>query len=523
MTRRAFLATAGSALLPFSGSSPALSPPSSPPPYAGSARRLGDPFRLGVASGEPTSTGVVLWTRIAPRPLAEDGYGGMPPGDVDVEWQLADDERFRQVIRSGQAVARRADGGSVHVEVESLQPGGEYFYRFRTAGQVSPVGRTLTAPAPGSLSAPLTFCAVSCAHYEHGYFTAYRRLTEQDPDLVVHLGDYMYEYAPGHYRAASGMVRRHTAGKCQTLTDYRRRHAQYKSDADLQAAHAAAPWVVAWDDHEIENNWAGDHPGSPDVPGFGQRKHAAMRAYYENMPLRATSRPKNGTIHLYRRLAWGGLATFHVLDTRQFRDDQPCNDGIRPDCDVRLEQGRVLAGPAQLRWLDAGLRASRARWDVLAQQIFLAQRDVQLGPGRDVLLDTWDGYTAERDRLLSGIVTAGTRNPVVLTGDIHTAYANTLLTNFDDPSSQRVGVELVATSIASDGDGYHDPAGNAALRAENPHIAFVDQRRGYVLCRVTPDELRADFRTLPYITRKGAPATTAAGFTIPDRARSLDI
>jgi alkaline phosphatase D len=505
VTRRTFLTATGPALLPV----------------AIAKSRPADPFQLGVASGDPTASGVVLWTRLAPRPLAADGYGGLPAGTVDVRWQLAADERFRRVVRAGRSVARRATGGSVHVEVEGLRPGTEYFYRFRAAGEVSPVGRTRTAPAPGALSAPLTFGVASCAHYEHGYFTAYRRLAEQDPDLVVHLGDYMYEYAPGHYRTATGRVREHTEGKCQTLADYRRRHAQYKSDPDLRAAHAAAPWVVVWDDHELENNWAGELPGSPDVPGFALRKQAAMRAYYENMPLRRSARPRNGTIQLHRRLSWGGLATFHVLDTRQYRTDQPCRDGVRADCDVRLEQSRTLAGPAQLRWLEAGLRAGAARWDVLAQQIFLAQRDTRLGPGRQVLLDAWDGYTAERDRLFRRIRSAGTRNPVVLTGDIHTAYASDLLTDFDDPASARVGVELVTTSIASDGDGYHDAAATAALRAENPHIAHVDQRRGYLLCRVTAAELRADFRTLPYITRRGAAAATAASFIIPDGARSL--
>jgi alkaline phosphatase D len=505
VTRRTFLATSG-----LAGLAPGLA-----------GRRLPDPFELGVASGDPVADGVVLWTRLAPRPLAEDGYGGMPAGDVDVEWQVAEDERFRRVVRTGRAVARRESAFSVHVEVAGLQPGREYFYRFRAAGQVSPAGRTRTAPAPGTMPL-LTFAAVSCSHYEHGYFTAYRRLAEQNPDLVVHLGDYMYEYAPGAYRAPSGLIRRHTEGKCQTLTDYRRRHAQYKADPDLRAAHATAPWAVIWDDHELENNWAGDDPGSP-VPGFAARKRAAFRAYYEHMPLRHAALPAGGDrVQLYRRLKWGDLATFHLLDTRQYRDDQPCEDGVRTDCDARLDGRRVVAGPEQLRWLNEGLRTSGARWNVLAQQIFLAQRDSQLGPGREVLLDAWDGYVAERDRLLAGIMASGARNPVALTGDVHTAYANGLLADFDDPGSARVGVELVATSVSSDGDGYHDPAANAALRAENPYIAHIDQRRGYLMCRVAPRELRADFRTLPYISRSGAPATTAASFTVTDGARSLD-
>ncbi|MGH3391084.1 MAG: alkaline phosphatase D family protein, partial [Actinomadura sp.] len=377
MTRRTFLSTTGLAGV------------------AGlTGRRLSDPFELGVASGDPTADGVVLWTRLAPRPLAEDGFGGMPAGDVDVEWQLAEDERFRRVVRTGRAVARRENAFSVHVEPAGLQPGREYFYRFRAAGQTSPAGRTRTAPAPGTMP-PLTFAAASCSHYEHGYFTAYRRLAEQDPDLVVHLGDYMYEYAPGRYRAPSGIIRGHTEGKCQTLTDYRRRHAQYKSDPDLRAAHAMAPWAVIWDDHELENNWAGDDPGS-EVPGFDARKRAAFRAYYEHMPLRRAALPVGDRIRLHRRLEWGDLAAFHLLDTRQYRDDQACEDGVRSNCDARFDGRRVLAGPGQLRWLGEGLRASRARWNVLAQQIFLAQRDSRLGPGREVLLDAWDGYVAER-------------------------------------------------------------------------------------------------------------------------------
>jgi alkaline phosphatase D len=315
-----------------------------------SPRRPGDPFSLGVASGDPTPDGVVLWTRLAPNPLADDGHGGMSSRDADVEWQLADDEKFTRIMRSGTVTARRSWAHSVHVEPAGLQPGREYFYRFRTAGHISPVGRTRTAPAPGT-TPDLMFATVSCSNYEQGYFTGYRRLTEQQPDVVLHLGDYIYEYAPGGYRAAGGLiVRSHTEGRCQTLTDYRRRHAQYKTDADLRALHAMAPWIPVNDDHEVENNWAGDHPGTSNQPGFAERKRAGYRAYYEHMPLRRTSRPRGSRIQLYRRLSWGSLATFHVLDTRQVRDDQPCDDGVRLDCDERLAPGRaVIRGPGRPR------------------------------------------------------------------------------------------------------------------------------------------------------------------------------
>jgi alkaline phosphatase D len=485
------------------------------------SRRPGDPFSLGVASGDPTPDGVVLWTRLAPDPLAGDGHGGMPSRDADVRWQLAEDSRFARIVRSGTVTATSAWAHSVHVEVAGLQPGREYFYRFRSGGHLSPTGRTRTAPAPGTTPA-LRFGTVSCSNYEQGYFTAYRRLAEREPDLVLHLGDYIYEYAPGGYRASGGkIVRQHTEGRCRTLADYRRRHAQYKTDADLQALHALAPWIPVNDDHEVENNWAGSHAGTSYLPGFTSRKTAGYRAYYEHMPLRRTSVPRGSRIRLYRRLTWGALATFHVLDTRQFRDDQPCDDGVRLDCDERLSTGRVLAGPEQRKWLASGLRASEANWNVLAQQIFMAQHDYHLGPGREMLVDTWDGYAPERDRVLGDVVTSGARNPVVLTGDIHAHYASDLLTNFDDPDSRRVGVELVTTSVTSDGDGYDDPAGRAVEMAENPHIAYVDQHRGFVVCSLTPEELRADFHTVPYVSRRNAPTRVAATFTVPAGAHRL--
>jgi alkaline phosphatase D len=484
-------------------------------------RRAGDPFTLGIASGDPTSDGIVLWTRLALDPLDGDGHGGMPARDVDVEWQLADDEKFTRVVRGGTVTARRAWAHSVHVEVAGLLPGREYFYRFRAAGHVSPAGRTRTAPAPGTAPG-LTFGTVSCSNYEQGYFTGYRRLAEQQPDVVLHLGDYIYEYAPGGYLAAGGLrIRSHTEGHCQTLADYRRRHAQYKTDPDLRALHALATWIPVNDDHEVENNWAGVHPGTSKRPGFIERKRAGYRAYYEHMPLRRSSVPHGTRIQLYRRLAWGSLATFHVLDTRQFRSDQPCDDGIRLDCDERLAPGRVLIGGKQRRWLSSGLRSSQARWNLLAQQIFMAQHDYHLGPGHEMLVDTWDGYAAERDRVLGDVAASGARNPVVLTGDIHTHYASDLLTDFDDPDSTRVGVELVTTSITSDGDGYDDPAGRAIEMAENPHIAYVDQRRGFIVCRLTPQELRADFHTLPYVSKRGARDTVSARFTVTDGAHRL--
>jgi len=507
-SRRTFLAgAAAAAALPY------LTTGGGAPVALWRGLRLADPFTLGVASGDPTADGIVLWTRLAPRPLDETGRGGMPARPVEVEWQLAADERFRRIMRKGTVTARPEHAHSVHVEVAGLEPGREYFYRFRALGEVSPAGRTRTAPAPGTLGA-LTFVTASCAHYEHGYYTAYRRLAQEEPDLVVHLGDYMYEYGRGGYTGISGLVRRHAGGKCRTLADYRTRHAQYKTDPDLQAAHAAAPWLVVFDDHEVENNWAGPVSGTG-AKDFAARRRAGLRAYYENLPLRRSAMPRGDRMRLHRRIAWGSLAAFHLLDTRQFRDDQACHDGLRSGCDAALAADRTLLGVDQREWLLAGLRRSAARWNLIGQQTIMARHDVALGPGRELNMDSWDGYAAERARLLAGIRDSGASNPVVLTGDAHIHHAADLRLDFDDPDSPRVAVELVTSSISSDGDGYRDHARMAALRVENPHIAYVDQRRGYIVCRVGPDELRAEFRTLDYVTRRGAPARTSAKFTVP--------
>jgi alkaline phosphatase D len=473
------------------------------------ATRLGDPFTLGVASGDPRPDGMVLWTRLALDPLAEDGLGGMPGRIVPVLWQIAEDERFRRLVGAGAAIARPESAHSVHIEPGWLKPGREYFYRFRVHGHISPVGRTRTAPAHGTPS--LTMCFASCSHFGEGYFTAYRRLAEDHPDLVLHLGDYQYEYPT---KAAD--VRTVAGQETRTLANYRQRHAQYKSDPDLQFAHATAPWLAIWDDHETENNWADEVPEQPD-PGFLDRRAAAFQAYYENMPLRRSARPKGIDMRLYRRFAWGDLATFHMLDTRQYRDDQACGDGTRVNCAERLDPNRTITGVEQERWLLDGLRTSRTRWDVLGQQVFFAQRDLTVGPNQGFSMDAWDGYRASRDRIASALGT--TRNGVVLTGDVHRHWAAELKENPDQPDSRGVGVELVATSITSTGDG--DEGTNAGVLAENPHIKYFKNRRGYVRTTFTAGELRTDFRTLPFVRTPGAPVATAASFVTPDRDPSL--
>ena len=467
------------------------------------------PFKLGVASGDPLPDGVVLWTRLAPEPLIG---GGMPEKKVPVQWQVATDEGFANVVREGMEFAYPELAHSVHVEVDGLNPAAEYFYRFKAGPELSPVGRTKTAPALGTSLAEMSFAFVSCQMYEHGYYTAYRRMAEQEQlDLVVHLGDYIYEYGPNQYVANSGNVRTHSGPEIWSLPDYRNRPAQYRTDEDLQAAHAAFPFVVTWDDHEVENNYADEIPeGNQSVAAFIRRRAAAYQAYYEHMPLRRTSVPTGPDMLLYRRLTYGNLAEFNVLDTRQYRDDQA--GGTVPPNSRSLDPSRTLTGEAQERWLLNGLAASGATWNVLAQQVFFAQRDFQIGTGQRLSMDAWDGYIGSRDRISNFILERDVQNPVVLTGDVHNNWACDLKANYNDQASETFGVEFVGTSVTSGGDGADTSAGQQAVVAENPHIKFFNGQRGYVRCTLTPDQWRADYRVVPYVSQPGARAYTRASF-----------
>ncbi|WP_245740130.1 alkaline phosphatase D family protein [Nonomuraea maritima] len=489
-----------------------------PDPALASRELRTDPFTLGVASGDPDHQGFVLWTRLAQEPLAEDGFGGMPQRAFSVRWQVYRDERARRVARSGVATAAPVWGHSVHVEVGGLSPDTDYWYRFRMGPYVSPLGRARTAPHPASYGSALSMAFVSCAQYEHGYFTAYRRLAEERPDLVLHLGDYQYEYTSNTYTAPGGNVRDHEGPETQTLAGYRQRHAQYKADPDLQAAHAAAPWLVVWDDHEVDNNWADEvheRPQNPQ-PDFLARREAAFRAYYENMPLRRASVPRGVDMQLYRRVRWGRTATFHMLDTRQYRDDQACGDGYR-DCPAAADPARSITGAEQEAWLLDGFRRSRTRWDILGQQVFFAQRDKDAGPAKVTSQDAWDGYVASRQRITQGWIDAKVRNPVVLTGDVHAHWASDLKLDYDDPTGPTVGSELATTSITTGGDGADaDPAQNPFLSI-NPHLRFYNNQRGYVLTRIERDQLTADFKVVPRVRTPDAAAYTRATFVVEDR------
>ncbi|MDA0166370.1 alkaline phosphatase D family protein [Solirubrobacter ginsenosidimutans] len=472
-------------------------------------RFVGDPFQLGVASGDPSTDGMVLWTRLAPAPLSPGG--GMPDKAVAVKWEVAKDEAFKQIVATGEEQAVASEAHSVHAEPRGLQPGSEYFYRFTAGGAQSPIGRTKTTTA-GPLSS-MKFAFASCQQYEHGYYTAYKHMANEDLDLILHLGDYIYEYSTNSYTAGGGgNVRGHSNHEVMELADYRERHAQYKTDVNLQAAHASAPWFVTFDDHEVDDNWAGIAPGDGSPPkSYTNRKAAAFQAYWEHMPLRRAAKPNGAAIPIYRRGAFGDLATFHVLDTRQFRSDQPCNDGIKA-CSDRSSDALTMTGNAQEAWLLDGLEKSTAKWQIFAQQVVMAQMDWSVGANETWNVDAWDGYTAERTRLFNYINQKGTLNPLVLTGDIHQHWAADLLADFRDPNSKILGSELVGTSISTGADGSDNP--NDAKLAENPWFKFVNSQRGYVTVELGQDQAKADFKVLPYVRRPGAPISTRKSFVI---------
>jgi alkaline phosphatase D len=466
------------------------------------------PFQLGVASGDPAADGFVIWTRLAPRPL--EG-GGMPAEAVEVAWQVAEDEAMQKVVAKGTAVANPEWAHSVHVEVHGLAPDRWYYYQFKAAGDTSPVGRARTFPLPHALPRQLRFAFASCQHYEQGLYTAYEHMAREELDLVIHLGDYIYEGA-----GRDGLVRKHAGGKLTTLEDYRQRLAQYRSDPALQAAHALFPWLVTWDDHEVENNYAGaisERAGVPPEQFLAQRARA-YQAYYEHMPLRRRSLPQGPDMQLYRRVAFGRLAEFSVLDTRQYRTDQPCGDGTKPPCPETMDPNATLLGSAQEAWLLDGLARSQATWNVLAQQVMMARVDRAAGEREAYSMDQWPGYEVNRRRLLNFFDERKIANPIVLTGDIHSNWVNNLLVDFDDLGSRTVATEFVGTSISSGGDGSPTPRDLETTLAENPFVKFYNTQRGYVRCQVTPQRWQSDYQIVEYVTRPGAPLVTKGSFVV---------
>ncbi|MFG2003832.1 alkaline phosphatase D family protein [Spirillospora sp. NPDC048911] len=489
--------------------------------------KKGDPFTLGVASGDPSPDGFVLWTRLAPEPFAADGKAGMPDRRVRVEYEVARDERFRHVVRRGAAVATPELGHSVHPEIHGLAPGREYFYRFRALGEISQTGRTRTMPSASSNPRDLTFAFASCQAWQDGFYTAYDHMAEEDLDLIVHLGDYLYEYEiPANNKRGVPVPGPQFSTETFDLARYRLQYSLYKSEAPLQKAHALFPWIHTLDDHELVNDWAGDkviagRNPNPDPAAHRARKVAAFQAFYENLPLRRAQLPSGPDIRLHRRLSYGRLADFTMIDTRSHRDIQACSygngTGRTKNCDERFDAGRTILGDEQRRWILNGFSRSRARWQVIGNQCPMGETDWDPGPGKDVWVDPWDGYVADRNKVLAAAQDRHVRNLVVITGDRHQNYAWDLKRDYADPNSPTVGTEFVGSSITSGGDGADLDAAGRNFLAANPHMKFFNGQRGYVRVNVNRERWRSDFRVLPYVTKPGAPISTRASFVVEDR------
>lgn len=478
-------------------------------------RLPGYPFTLGIASGDPLPEAVVIWTRLALDPLAP--FGGMNPREYPVQWEVAEDESFRTVVQLGTALARPELSHSVHVDVRGLSPWRHYWYRFKAGSHLSPTGRTRTAPAAHASVGALSLAFASCQVWYEGWYTAYKDMAARDHDVVFHLGDYIYEYGVG---ADSGIrkqaVPEDFTRETMTLDEYRGRYALYKSDPDLQAAHAAVPWIVTMDDHEVENNWAGPISENRAPEGeFLIRRANAFRAFWENMPLRLDQSPTGPDMQLYRRFQYGNLARFNVLDTRQYRSDQAAGDGQDAPNPGSLDPARTLTGAEQEQWLLDGMTERSATWEVLAQQVAMTQLDVRTGPHVVVPMDTWDGYAASRDRVLRGAQERGVRNLVSIAGDLHRSVASDLKLDFNNPDSPTVASEFVGTSITSGGDGMdHDRDGLVLL--ESPHVKYHNFQRGYVSCRLTPQQWSSDYRVADRVSVQGGTMSTRATLTVEE-------
>ena len=501
MQRRNFL-TGATAL-----AGAAIAQPFSAITASGASRFAAHPFSLGIASGDPWESGVVLWTRLAPDPLQG---GGVTEASVPVKWEVATDERMQKIVARGTAMARAALGHSVHVEVAGLQPARWYWYRFMAGNEVSAVGRTKTAPARNVKNDQFKFAFASCQHYEYGLYTAYKHMAAEDLDLVVFLGDYIYEYG-----ITDGRTRKHNGAEIKTIEDYRNRYALYKSDPLLQQVHAQFPWAVTWDDHEVDNNYAGEVPEDKQTrEEFLARRARAYQVFYEHQPIRATTLRANRDVELYRQLRFGSLLEMNVLDTRKYRTDQPCGDGTKALCEAALDAKGTILGARQKRWLKNNLDRSTARWNVLAQQVMMTALDLEPGEGRKFSMDKWAGYQAELKEVMQYLAQRKPSNPVVLTGDIHTNWVTDLKADFDKPESAIVGTEFTGTSITTGGDGTDSRPTMPQIMSENPQLKFFNAQRGYVRCAVTPERWQTDFRVLPFVSKPDAEVSTRASYVV---------
>jgi len=488
-----------------------------------------DPFQLGVASGCPRPNQVTLWTRLAPAPLQG---GGMPDEDLTVRCRISRDSEMRTSIVDTLVNAPAEDAHSVHFIAKGLAPNTEYFYQFYVGEDASPIGRTRTAPAPGD-ERTIRLAVASCQHFEAGYYAAYADIARSLPDLVVHLGDYIYEYGPRPLGRGThplqpdveiNVVRQHASPEVVTQWDYRNRYAQYRLDPDLQAAHAAAPWVVSMDDHEIDNNWAGYHPEDPhrqtDLE-FRVRRWAAMKAFYEHMPLEHPPRLNNldASLQIYDQFQFGSQLNLMLLDTRQYRSDQPCGQAFPADddCSDRHDPALTMLGQNQETWLKGALRNSDTQWNLLAQQTWFSEFRY---PEERYNMDQWDGYTAQRGRLMDELANPQLSNPVILSGDWHCGAGFDVLKDFSQPDSEKVAAELAVTSISSP---CLWSSAVAAAVPDNAHTKYYGgDQRGYLWCEISSENMIAENRVVVAPDRVDSVVVNHASLRVEAGKRGLD-
>lgn len=505
---------------------------------AGSIHLDGDPFAYGVASGSPDASSLVLWTRLAVGALRADALQPVP-----VRWELAHDAQFKRMVQSGAASASAQLGHSVHVEVQGLESDRWYHYRFMVGDAVSATGRTRTFPAPGAKVARLRLAYASCQRWEHGYYSAYRHMRDENLDAVMFLGDYIYEY-PSAAHAVRMPNMTPSLGFVLTLDDYRARYALHKFDPDLQAMHAQCPWLMSWDDHEVQNDYTGvqgGNSGMADVfskpEDFVRRRAAAYQAYYENMPIRASTlmRATAGMLQhgnaaemrIYQRVDFGRLASLYLLDTRQYKDPQACTKGgvlgasmVNPaSCAAWNDSKRTMLGAQQEAWLGTEFAQASTRgntWNVVGQSTLFGQRDNKVGPEQAFFNDGWDGYTAARTRITDALQKNAVRNAVFLGGDVHENWVGHVLADYAPTAAGRasatVGVEFCGTSITSRSSGNKH---TEQRLAENPHFVFADaEKKGYGVAEFTPGQLTTTLRVVDDVTRADAKVETLASFTV---------
>lgn len=508
-SRRRFLAAGGAALLAACSGGKSDGATRRTTTTLAAPRLSGYPFTLGVASGDPLPDGMVLWTRLAPEPL--EG-GGMPTADVEVRWEVAEDDGMRDVVASGRVLAMADFAHSARIDVRKLDPGRPYWYRFTLGDDESPIARTRTAPARRDATAGLRLAHVSCQHWGTGEYAAYRDMVDADDlDLVVHCGDYIYE-------STQGPVRPVPLPEPTSLDDYRNTHALYRGDEHLQAAHRMAPWLLTWDDHEVENNYQGTAEAydstTPGTKAFAARRTAAYQAWWEHAPTRLDA-PTGPDLDIYRRFQWGQLADLLVLDTRQHRSDQVCaEEDIGPRCDAAQQPDFTVLGDVQEQWLRQSLDEVSTTWTVIAQQIVLSQWRFAPGDGA-WNLDQWDGYPLARERLLGDLRDSGAPSPVVLTGDVHSSWVGTIADDFDDPASPVRATEFVGPGVSSEAPGLLGQVAPTLLD-QSPHLAWGEtEHRGWVRHEVSPTEWSTEYRFVDDPADAASGVSTGARWHLP--------